>query len=811
MVLARWPDRSVKWLLLDACVTVAAHSRTSFELRPGSGAAAPAGACLRQVPADDGIVVHAEGVRFLVPHAGGELLRVLDDAAGSPAGRRVSLQLCDESGRRHRGRITALALEESGPVRIALRASGRFGGGRHLQPLTFDLRLTFLAGSACAEVDVTLTNTCAARHRGGLWDLGDEGSCLFRALELVVELDDTPASCRWYAVPGSVPVERDGRPFCIYQDSSGGENWRSANHVDAGGKPSVRFRGYKVFETSSGNVLHTGERAEPALSAAAGDGQVTAALRWFWQNFPSAIGLRPDGICVGLFPFRDDRLHELQGGERKRQTAWLDFGPGDGLGRMQRRQRPLAVMPDPAMSASSGAVPYLAPMAESACRGYVDTIVDGPHSFIENREIIDEYGWRNFGDLYADHEAVNRNQGPPLVSHYNNQYDFLHSAGVHFLRTGDARWYRLMEEAAWHTMDIDMYHTREDRAAYNGGLFWHTDHYKDARTATHRTYSQANGDGAPYGGGPSNEHNYTSGLLLWYYLSGDVQAREAVRQLADWVIAMDDGSRTPLSVLNSRPTGLASRTVSDDYHKPGRGAGNSINALLDAYTVCGDRAYMAKAEELVQRCIHPEDDIEALGLDEPEYRWSYLVFLQVLGKYLGTKSELGERDYLFHYARASLLHYADWMLGNEVPYKDVLHKLELPTETWPAQDIRKCHVMHLAAAYCGGEQRALFAEKAKFYYERCISDLLGFDTALLTRPRVIIAGWGHVHDYFERNGYGEPAAGSRPGDPSHDFGSPQPFVSQRDGLVRWARTSGGRVLSGVGRVVRRLKSVRVTP
>ena len=95
---------------------------------------------------------------------------------------------------------------------------------------------------------------------------------------------------------------------------------------------------------------------------------------------------------------------------------------------------------------------------------------------------------------------------------------------------------------------------------------------------------------------------------------------------------------------------------------------------------------MVKAEELVQRCIHPADDISARKLGEPEHRWSYLVFLQILSKYLEVKRELGEYDYHYHYGRESLLHYSRWMLENEIPYKACLSKVEIPTETWPAHD-----------------------------------------------------------------------------------------------------------------------------
>jgi len=47
--------------------------------------------------------------------------------------------------------------------------------------------------------------------------------------------------------------------------------------------------------------------------------------------------------------------------------------------------------------------------------------IEGEHTFERKREVIDEYGWRHFGDIYADHEAVRHTKPSPLVSHFNNQ------------------------------------------------------------------------------------------------------------------------------------------------------------------------------------------------------------------------------------------------------------------------------------------------------------------------------------------------------------------------------------------------------
>ncbi len=174
------------------------------------------------------------------------------------------------------------------------------------------------------------------------------------------------------------------------------------------------------------------------------------------------------------------------------------------------------------------------------------------HVRSRKREVIDEYGWRHFGDIYGDHEAVFHKGPEPLTSHYNNQYDAVAGLAYQFLRSGDARWWRLMRELAAHVIDIDIYHTDRDKSAYNHGLFWHTFHYVDADTGTHRSYPKA---AKVCGGGPANEQNYATGLMLHYFLTGDALARETAIGLAQWVIDRDDGSKTVFRWLARRPDG----------------------------------------------------------------------------------------------------------------------------------------------------------------------------------------------------------------------------------------------------------------
>ena len=174
---------------------------------------------------------------------------------------------------------------------------------------------------------------------------------------------------------------------------------------------------------------------------------------------------------------------------------------------------------------------------------------------------------------------------------------------IQYFRTGDGRWLDLADPLARHVIDIDIYHTSEDRAAYNGGLFWHTDHYRDAATCSHRAYSRANRGslGRIYGGGPCNEHNYTTGLLHYYYLTGDPEARDAVVGLADYVINMDDGSRNVLGLIDDGPTGLASSTTRARLPRPGSRLRQLDQRAARRLAAHGEPQYLDKAELLIRR------------------------------------------------------------------------------------------------------------------------------------------------------------------------------------------------------------------
>jgi hypothetical protein len=789
--LAWWPDRSVKWLLIDFVAgpspaapgrwLLGTSSRPDCVRRPNH---------VRVGETPETILVETGHASFEIDRRSRPLLvraRVGSRDVLAPGSARLVFK--DRKGRESLPRVEQTEVETAGPIRVTIRTVGSFGGRSACR---FVARTCFFAGTSLVRIRLTLHNPRRARHRGGLWDLGDRNSVLFRGLALEFGLD-VPGTTRavWAAEVGQAPRTSDAGSLAIDQFSSGGENWRSRNHVNRDGRQPCPYRGYRVRD---GATESSGLRASPVVSLRGPGGGVAAAVPEFWQQFPKSIKVDGRSLTVGLFPEQFGDRFELQGGEQKTHTVWLDFSDSESRSALPLDwvHRPAVALAEPEWYGRSGALPepgalpyvtapLLAPITEAA--------LDPDRGLVARREVIDEYGWRNYGDLYADHEGAHYPGPAPVVSHYNNQYDIVYGSILQYFRTGDSRWAEVFGPLARHVADIDIYHTSEDRAAYSGGLFWHTDHYRDAETSTHRAYSRSNRpvDGQPYGGGPCNEHNYTTGLWHYHLLTGDPIAREAVIGLAEWVIAMDDGSRTVLGLFDDGPTGLASCTQSPDYHGPGRGCGNSVNALLDGWEATGRRAYLVHAEALIRRTVHPAMDVHALHLLDVERRWSYTVFLSALARYLALKAELRETDSPYAYARESLLAFASWMLANETPYLDRPGELEYPTETWAAQELRKANVLRLAAAHADEPLRSALLRRGGKLSDRAWADLARFDSKYVTRSLAILLVEGTRDASFRA---GAVAAALRPTGRS-DFGAPETFLPQKRRVANSLRTAAG--------------------
>jgi hypothetical protein len=769
-----WSDGSLQWGLLDFQADVPAHVTMTYHVIVSD--------VPRAQPPTESVVVYEDVAAFHVDTGAAQF--TVEKHSFCPLGRAVvdgadvleaeQSWWVDERGRKCDPVIREVSVETWGDLRTTFLVEGDLFGDGKRTFCTFFARLSFFAQSRIVRCVITLRNPRRAQHPDNFWDLGDAGSVFIKDFSLRLKVrDDGAPRVVWSSELRQPFKETPSLTFEIYQDSSGGERWDSPNHVNRHNKVMNAFCGYRVRHR---DVETQGKRANPLVALWSGSRGVAGVVRHFWQNFPKAIEVNGRTLSLRLFPQQYGDAHELQGGEQKTHTIYLSFlGLDDDLSHINWTRAPLIPHASPEWYATTQAVPYLTPKSADRNEDYlrlVDAAIEGDDTFAHKREAIDEYGWRHFGDLYADHEAADFKGEPPLVSHYNNQYDAINGAFIQFLRSGDARWFEMMDELAAHVVDVDVYHVTEDKAAYNHGLFWHTNHHVSAATSTHRCFSVHT---SPFGGGPANEHCYSTGLMHHYFLTGNVASKQTAVELAEWMMNSDDGRQNALRWLDVGDTGLASRTASRDYHGPGRGSGNAINTLLNGTLLTQDKRFLLKAEQLIRRCIHPHDDVDSRDLLDAERRWSYTVFLQALGRYLDLKMERGPLDETYAHAQQSLLHYARWMAEREYPYLEKSETLEYPNETWSAQDMRKSDVFKFAAKHARGSERERFLERSDFFFRSSVEGLLAAQTRTFTRPVVLMMTNGFMHAYFQER----PDESALFGNSATDFGDPEPFVSQR--------------------------------
>ena len=734
-VMARWQDQSIKWCLLQFHLSLDCGQSLRIFLSLSDQSQAPQIDAPRIPPANN-IATCRAGFSF------DNSRTTLFDSIhfdGQPQCSAARLRFefadgyvadaeCDSVESRidqTQGATAITTVKQRGAVNSASGA----------EILRVQLDWTFYHATDTAGCRVTIHNPAAAEHGNGLWDLGDPGSVLIRSVRFEIDLQQSPHSVMLQTQTGTAWQTARSKQVSLYQESSGGDNWDSPTHVNRENRVPMRLKGYRLQLDSEES---SGDRASPVISLQTADGCfLNVRLRHFWQNFPKELAFEGKTLSIELFPEAFPDRHELQAGEKK--THELVFSMTQAADELHWVENPLQLQYAVDWLRSSKALPDLDrddPDAEIS--KIIQQGIDGRSNFFAKREAVDEYGWRHFGDLYADHETLGYDGDDIFVSHYNNQYDPLNGFLQQFLASGDARWFELADDLARHISDIDLYDTEQDRDEYNFGFFWHTDHYVPAATATHRTYS-INQPKNVYqdhagGGGPGGQHCYSSGLALHYLLTGYEPSKRAVEHLAHWITVYYEGNNTLaetlLAIKNRHRRDL--KDVFTGQYPLDRGTGNYINTLLDLHSLDGDSAALERCGRIIRETASPRDDIARRELENVEATWFYTVFLQAVARFLHIKRSAGQLDSDFAFGRQLLLHYTDWMLLHEYPYLEKPEVLEYPNTTWAAQDIRKACLFAHAACLDAGRADA-YRSKAAFFRQYVANSLRDDPTASYTR------------------------------------------------------------------------------
>ena len=626
--LSTWPDGSVKWLLVDFEANCPPKSKSAYYLR--DKAADVTGSKLSVEKNDSGVTVSTGVMKatlsdtcfnlfesVYLDHNGDgtfssdELVSLdpvmpgvsLTTVSGGPAGAKF-------------GQLKSFEVEDSGPVRVTVAVKGEISYPSGMVILEYIARINFYAGTGFVEVNFSLENPHAAQpyeNGGGHWLMGDNGSVLFEDMSLTTRLGfGNPivlSVCDLNKdILDRMPLNKTGG---IYQESSGGDNWYTRIHINRNGDVPMTFKGAKTF---IGSVEpYKVDRPDAWIEAADRQFGLAVGVRNFWQNFPKALTVNPDGtVRVSLWPEEFPDVHELQGGERKTHQIAFYFHTGDQESSINENRvatvmcgfmKPLLVRATAESYLASGFFddasvydPKRFPTYEKLCQSGV---VGKNGNQFDDIDRMDEYGWRNFGDTPAMNEfdeTGGPSTGRRAASHFNHEYD--HGFGMIFqhLRTFSAapdlsqKWWQLGAPAILHESDIDTYHCIDDTLAggvFGGAKFSHTGHGVEVSTGTHRQGSP--GDNMwgkldwPWGRGlsPESGHFNNRGMMAYYYLTGDKLVKETASQMADLV-------RFKISNDNFAQIDRVTRD-----------AGNNLQILTDEYLLTWNEDIVPLVEKIL--------------------------------------------------------------------------------------------------------------------------------------------------------------------------------------------------------------------
>jgi len=701
-ILERYGDGSVRWARLDFAPEVPAGGASRILVRPGFWATRTPSPLSWQL-GDRKAVVHTGPADFVIglrPFRLFESVKIRGREFLDPSFEGSGLLLRTEGGTKYRVDLSSIeaAFEETGPLRLLLRVRGKLvpESGR-TGTACFVCRYVFVAGSSAVRLFFTLRNPQKHNHPGNIWDLGQGGSLFVEDFSLVIGLK--PGICEKGVVPAgrgricSGPFKRE---LTLYQDSSGGRNWRSYNHVNKDYRMPVSFCGYRIYR--DGKKIGEGKRIDGWAHAYGPHGGVAVAVRHFWQNFPKAVSCRKGALRVGLWPGEFADSHEILGGEQKTHELLFFFHGAEvshqAAGRLvDAFNNPLIALPDPGHVVESG---VFGPSAlldrkrfanlEATCDSAFDPRGGSSETFVSKWELIDEYGWRHFGDTFADNERApaamvrdfpQYHIGSTPIGHYVNEYDVISAVMLQGLRRGDPRWLSFADAMARHHADICIYHTDKDVPAYSHGPFMHTTHETAAYRSTFRSYPiEAKRYGLRYGqgGGPNAGHTYVDCLAYHYLLTGNRTSLDSFLEAAGWA------AESPW---------FSPRMMGD-----GRGYGNFLRTFVLAYRLTGNRSYYEKAITVMSWVKRPFAGLAGT------------LFSEALGSFIQLKIDREEFDGDLKKARELLMSFGG-------------HYLTLSPRAWQRYLEQRCfHSAVLCTAY-------LFAPpdhpKRKAFKERGLS------------------------------------------------------------------------------------------
>lgn len=587
-VTSRWqgePDdvsKPIKWLLVDFVADVPAGSRSTYRLRTKAASASseanPAEAAAVSETANE-IVVDTGAARFTISKTRFNLFDRVELADGtalveSDPDRGIYLQTA--AGARYLAATgaTDVAVEESGPLHVVVVARGKHENAAGESMLDFTVRMHFWQGSAESKVSYTFTERDLGSIRSyvGLDEVGIELPTLLGG--------ETRFAIGGAQEPATGALQAGG----AWQRQTGNLSAAMAAMFNPGNADTISF-------ANGGDATGSGGKAPGWIGGSGENGGVTAALRWYWQQYPKKLSVTPGMLAVELWPSEDvdmrvyassQKTHEVIFGFHEKGASLESAGAAEAI----RLDHPLVARCNPSWYARTqvwNRIGVADPDAYESEHKYVAA------AFYENllqEEFPETFGNRRFDSGGRGHEygMWDFGDGRESSGWSNLAYDTPRSLFLHWAMTGNRDLLDRGTEALLHLRDVDIEHSPKDTRAgitTNRGVTmpWL------GRTRYNPTRGpQAHDLGFEGAVGFGFEHHKGQSLADHYFLTGDRLSKEVLAETyhyyEQWLVDAESGYLRQ---------GGGSRTVS-----------HMLNVVLGYYDAYGTAEARDRADYIVQ-------------------------------------------------------------------------------------------------------------------------------------------------------------------------------------------------------------------
>lgn len=464
-----------------------------------------------------------------------------------------------------------LEVECNGPVRAVLRWSGPMVDDAGRPGWAYVIRATLFAGRPELRLSVTVIN--------------DQPKPEYReAKSLILRLPlEGAGGVRGAVGAGELrpPPDKDG--LWVQQDDESHARIRCGDERAAGREPGVAV----------------------AVDAKT---RVTAALRDFWQAYPSGLAVKPDGLHLRLLPalsgdaYRDagpveslrlfawcrDGRYVFKAGQPVQKEIVVRYGPPDDavdpLAFAAWADAPLLAQASPAYLCGSGLLSRpIFPRTAGVWDAYEVFFERGFQASLKDRNDRRTWGWMHFGDWF----------GERIMNYGNNEYDLAWAMAAQWARTGDRRYFDRGLEMARHHSTIDTVHGAF-ADAWNGLTYEHSFNHvgvgiaRDDPRLKEGLLAKYVAEYGPMLGGAIDRQGHVIQPGSWAYaaLTGDGWLRDTARRVCD--------------------NQAARLTPAFDFGIERAGGWPIINMAM-ARHFSGDPYYLNAARIMVERALQRQD------------------------------------------------------------------------------------------------------------------------------------------------------------------------------------------------------------